>query len=412
MNPASTIDLKNKLQGASNHLSRQVLKYWSQNEHLRIEFDVRRARAGDPAGMQQGTNIWGGVFDTHHHVTTELGTRSRGFVWFFSFLAWYSDIKRSPGPLILLLDEPGLTLHAKAQWDLLRYFEQELKGYNQLLYTTHSAFMVDPQHLDRVRIVQDRRNEENGDASNWGTQVFKDVSAASTDSLFPLLGALGYDLQQALFNDPYNLAVETAADLLYIESISSLLHREGRPGLDPRWTIVPVGGAAKVPIFVALLGNQGDRIVATLIDQNIVQSKGREGSPGDGLLKRANVLKFSDFTRTEEAGIEDMLGDAFYLDLVNEAFKEQLEQPIPLAAVNVGDPRIVRRIEDHLADNPMKHGQFSRYRLAKYFQENAQGLAQRLPELARERFEAVFSQLNELLPGAATPHKAQNGPPP
>jgi len=73
-----------------------VLKYWSQNEHLKIEFDVRRARPGDPAGMQQGTNIWGGVFDTNHHVTTELGTRSRGFVWFFSFLAWYSDIKRSP----------------------------------------------------------------------------------------------------------------------------------------------------------------------------------------------------------------------------------------------------------------------------------------------------------------------------
>ena len=56
--------------------------------------------------------------------------------------------------LILLLDEPGLSLHAKAQADLLRYFEEELKPNHQLIYTTHSPFMVDPTHFERVRIVQ------------------------------------------------------------------------------------------------------------------------------------------------------------------------------------------------------------------------------------------------------------------
>ena len=29
-----------KLEGASNHLSKQVLKYWSQNKHLKVKFDV------------------------------------------------------------------------------------------------------------------------------------------------------------------------------------------------------------------------------------------------------------------------------------------------------------------------------------------------------------------------------------
>ena len=89
VNPTSTIELRGKFEGASNHLTKQVLKYWSQNKHLRMTFDVRPARGGDPAGMQSGTNIWGGVYDTRHQVTTELGSRSRGFVWFFSFLAWY-----------------------------------------------------------------------------------------------------------------------------------------------------------------------------------------------------------------------------------------------------------------------------------------------------------------------------------
>lgn len=117
--------------------------------------DVRPALPGGPAGMQSGTNIWGLVQDTRHHVSTGLGSRSRGFVWFFSFLAWYSDVKREGADVVLLLDEPGLTLHAKAQYDLLRYFEQELKPDHQLIYSTHSPFMVDAAHFDRVRIVQD-----------------------------------------------------------------------------------------------------------------------------------------------------------------------------------------------------------------------------------------------------------------
>ena len=63
---ASTRDLKNKLQGASNHLTKQVIKFWSQNKHLRLLFDIREARADDPYGMQTGTNIWSEVEDTRH----------------------------------------------------------------------------------------------------------------------------------------------------------------------------------------------------------------------------------------------------------------------------------------------------------------------------------------------------------
>jgi hypothetical protein len=140
LEPETTIALKSKLEGASNYLSRQILRYWSQNRHLRMTFDVRRGRPADPEGMRKGTNVWGGVVDQRHHVTTELGTRSRGFVWFFSFLAWYSDVKKRDEPLVLLLDEPGLTLHAKAQFDLLRYFEQELKPIFDSARRNWSAF--------------------------------------------------------------------------------------------------------------------------------------------------------------------------------------------------------------------------------------------------------------------------------
>lgn len=140
LNVSRTQELKNKLQGASNYLTSQILKYWSQNKHHRMPFDVRPALPDDPEGMTSGINIWGEVEDTKHLASTGLGTRSRRFVWFFSFLAWYSAVKKKDEPLILLLDEPGLSLHGKAQEDLLRYFEREIVSNpkHQLIYTTHS----------------------------------------------------------------------------------------------------------------------------------------------------------------------------------------------------------------------------------------------------------------------------------
>ena len=113
LNPNRTQTLKNKLQGASNYLTEQIMKYWSQNKHLQMQFDVRQGLPGDPEGMQTGTNIWGEVFDAVHQASTSLGTRSAGFVWFFSFLAWYAVEKNRDMSLVLLLDEPGLSLHGQ-----------------------------------------------------------------------------------------------------------------------------------------------------------------------------------------------------------------------------------------------------------------------------------------------------------
>ena len=161
--PRRTESLLSKLEAAENRLTQTVLTYWSQNLHLRMTFDIRAAQPEDPPGMTSGMNIWGRVRDTKHMVSTGLGTRSRGFVWFFSFLAWYSQLRQKGENILLLLDEPGLSLHARAQADLLRYFEEALKPHHQLIYTTHSPFMVDPTRFDRVRIVQDLSIESNSD---------------------------------------------------------------------------------------------------------------------------------------------------------------------------------------------------------------------------------------------------------
>lgn len=396
----STQDLKNDLQGASSHLSKKILKYWSQNKHLRMMFDVRPARAGDPEGMREGTNIWGEVFDEKRDASTGLGTRSKGFVWFFSFLAWYSTIKATQ-PIVLLLDEPGLSLHGKAQEDLLGYFEKEIvpNPKHQLLYSTHSPFMVDPQHFDRVRIVQDKGIEADGDLTRdeEGTKVFTEVLDAGPDSLFPLQGALGYEVYQTLFIGPNCLIVEGVSDLLYIETVSGALRDAGREGLDERWTITPVGGAEKVPTFVALIGAQKKMNLATLIDY---QKSGRqqiENLYKRSLLKKKQVCTYADFTGKTEADVEDMFDEDFYLQLVNGEYAKDLQAPLTPATLTAKSPRILVRIEAHLEAHPLK-GQrgFSHFGPARYLAQNP-AVAGQVPAATLERFEVAFKALNALL---------------
>jgi predicted ATPase len=397
--PSRTRELKNSLEGAENHLTKSIVKYWSQNKHLKMCFDVRPAQANDPEGMRDGTNIWAEVYDTRHQVTTELGTRSKGFLWFFSFLAWYGDVQREKQNVILLLDEPGLSLHGKAQGDLLRYFEEELAPNHQVIYTTHSPFMVDPTRFDRIRIVQDRSIEaaEDFPVEEEGTKVTVDVLEATGDSLFPLQGALGYDIAQTLFIGPNNLIVEGVSDLLYLKVMTGALHAEGREGLDSGWTITPVGGSDKVPTFVALLGSQTKMNIVTLIDYQEKDRQMIESMWHRKLIKKKNVLTYADFVENKNAAdVEDILGAAFYLELVNAEYREGLDKPIEDKDLKSGHPRITVRLEEHLSKNPLKgKGGFNHYRPARYLADHIGKM--NIPEDVLDRFEKIFIAVNKLL---------------
>lgn len=397
LNLEETETLIARLEAAGNELTRRVLRHWSQNRHIRLKFDIRPAHPNDGPGMDSGTNLLGRVEDTRHPVTTPLRTRSKGFIWFFSFLAWYSNVRSDGSKLILLLDEPGLSLHAKAQEDLLKYFENELAPHHQLIYTTHSPFMVDPTRFDRVRIVQDLSIEHVSTAeseSDQGTKVISEVLEATPDSLFPLQGALGYEIHQSLFVGPNSLVVEGVSDLLYLQAISAALQRKGRIGLSSDWTITPVGGADKVSTFVALLGAQSKLNIAVLIDFQKMNRQGVEHLYKSKLLKRRQVLTYSDFTTNAEADIEDMFDPQFYLKLVNAEYKSDIE----LGDLIGPDQRIVRRIQSYVGSNPLPDAaKFNHYRPARLFSTGVDGFESELSDASLARFQTAFDALNGLL---------------
>ena len=398
LNSKNTTELKNKLEGAGNHLTRRIVKYWSQNRHIQMRFDVRDGKPEDPEGMRDGINVWGEVHDTVHWATTPLRNRSRGFVWFFSFLAWYEDVKRQKQNVILLLDEPGLSLHGRAQSDLLKYFDAELSNH-QLLYTTHSPFMIDPTRFERVRIVQDLGIDATEALSKEedGTRVLADVFDATDDSVFPLQGALGYEIQQTLFIAPNSLIVEGVADMLFIQAVSAQLEREGGVGLSEKWVVTPVGGSGKVPAFVALLGAQKGINIATLLD---IQNKDRQQIDDlykKKLLNKKQVSTYADFTGTSEADVEDMFEREFYLRLVNAEFASQLSAEILVDSLNPKIPRTLQALEAWLVDNELTYGSFGHFRPARYFCENIDTLWPDVSKETKSRFQAAFSHLNGLL---------------
>ena len=395
--PKRTEVLISRLEGAENQLTGKVLQYWSQNQHLGMKFDIRPAQPEDPPNMRSGVNIWGRVLDTKHKVSTALGTRSRGFIWFFSFLAWYSKLREEDKNIILLLDEPGLSLHAKAQEDLLRYFEEELKPHHQVLYTTHSPFMVDPRRFDRTRIVQDLSIESNSEdlpEQLQGTRVTTEILDATPDSLFPLQAALGYEIYQTLFIGPNSLIVEGVSDLLYIQTMSTLLQGRGHAGLSAEWIVTPVGGSDKIPTFVSLIGAQRQMNVAVLMDiQNKDQQK-VENLYKKKLLKKNKIITYADYVEDDEADIEDMFDEWFYIQLVNRAYGSS----ISLSDSRRSYPRILRRIDEHLNEHRLPdNASFNHYLPARYLSDNIASLEKEICEDTLCRFQKLFDSLNALI---------------
>jgi predicted ATPase len=151
------------IEAISNRLTDEIFEYWTTNDQLSVQFRCEPGRATDPAPYNSGLVFETRIHNARHRVTINFDERSTGFICFFSFLVWFSQLREEYGENVLvLLDEPGLNLHGKAQADLLRYINDRLKPNYQAIYTTHSPFMIDPDALLSVRTVEDKSEGAEG----------------------------------------------------------------------------------------------------------------------------------------------------------------------------------------------------------------------------------------------------------
>lgn len=268
-----------------------------------------------------------------YDVEVNLDERSRGFQWFFAFyIVFAADTEDGDADgAVLLLDEPGLYLHARSQSDLLRHLENDFS--NQIVYTTHSPFMVPTHRLDWVRTVNIAEEE--------GTTVSNDPSGDAR-TLFPLQAALGYDLAQSLFIGPNNLVVEGITDFWMLSAVSAYLAEQRRTGIDARLTLTPAGGAQKVHYMVALLTSEQLNVLV-LLDEEKGAKATRDDLVKGKLIRSENVVFVSDAfdVPPSEADVEDLLAPEVFEELVREAYADELKGK--KLELNNRIPRISRR---------------------------------------------------------------------
>ena len=335
-----------RLQAASTNITEQILEYWSQNPDLDVDVRIDEARSGDPAPFDQGTIARARIKNNLHRVDTPFSERSAGFVWFFSFLVKFTQVKNAGSPVILLLDEPGLSLHGKAQGDLLRFIDDKLAPSHQVIYTTHSLFMVPADELQRVRIVEDKVDEKRTPRRSYGTKVTQDVLRVEAETLFPLQGALGYEATQTLFVGEHTLLVEGPSDILYLQALSAALKARGRTELDPRWTICPAGGIDRIMPFVSLFA--GKQLHVAVLSDEAHGAKGKvEKIRKSDILRAGHFYTVADFIDAAEGDIEDIFDPAIYAGIVNRSYALPETHQITVEKLDqdTSTPRVVKKVE-------------------------------------------------------------------
>ncbi len=274
--------------------------------------------------------------------TYSFDERSGGLKYFLSYFVQY--LSHTPPedrrPEILLMDEPDAYLSSSGQQDLLRIFEafafpeQEEVAPIQVVYVTHSPFLIDKNHVERLRVLEKGRNDE-------GTRV---VANASRNHYEPLRSAIGEFVAETTFIGSCNLILEGASDQVMIAGMSSWLRAEGMPSsqvLDLNTiTMVPAGSAGHVPYMAFLArGRDVDKpAVMVLLDADDAgtQAAGalRKGGPrGKQVVAPDLVIQLSD-TRLVELvttnpngikGIEDLVP----LSIATEAVRGYVREYVP-----------------------------------------------------------------------------------
>jgi predicted ATP-dependent endonuclease of OLD family len=188
------INLLNKYSAV---VSAELFSHWQQNK---VELVIK----------PEGDKILFGVKENEKTDFFKIQQRSKGFQWFLSF---YLRLNTEKSPdTIIVIDEPGAHLHARAQKEILKVLETRIAPESQVIFSTHSSYLIDPARLDRVRVVM--KNTQTG--SLIANRIDPNFDE---DSLTPVSTALGTDLSHNLPEfGKRNIITLSMADFYYIKA--------------------------------------------------------------------------------------------------------------------------------------------------------------------------------------------------
>ena len=308
------------LNSASSDLTRKFKEWWKQGNYVfRFHADGEFFK------------IW--VSDDKRLEEIELERRSTGLQWFLSFfLVFLVESQEAHKGAVLLLDEAGLSLHPLAQKDLIAFFDNLAKT-NQMIYTTHSPFLIDPSNIDRAKVVYSDDN---------GLTVTSSDLRASDDklnekSIYAVHAALGLSVSDILLQGCQPIIVEGASDQHYFNAIKLYLVRNKKYAPNMELIFMPSGGVRGVPGVVSIVGGKETELPLVVLDAD-GSGKGAKDKLQSGLYQHSKeaIIDVGELLDFENGEVEDLL-------------------PPPLISRQIG--RLFRDVEDEAFEDVLVAGQ-------------------------------------------------------
>lgn len=293
------------LRSAAAQLTQRFKQWWLQGDYIfNFEADGHHFRIN--------------VSDKLRPEEIELEGRSRGLQWFFSFfLVLLVETKEGHTNTILLLDEPGLSLHPLAQYDLAKFF-RKLSEDNQLIYTSHSPFLVDMDNLANVKAVYI-------DSETGRTKVSSNLRYNETDaekSIYPVHAALGLTVSDTLLLGCLPILVEGPSDQIYLNLIKRYLVGTGDLKNSKEIVFIPAGGVKGMGPLTKLLSSREDALPYVLLDSDKAgkeyQKQLKSGKYRD---EKDKVLEVAQFIGEGEFEIEDLIPTSAIVQFIDRKYR-------------------------------------------------------------------------------------------
>ncbi len=291
---ANTAKRQVLLESAANGFTEKFNSWWGQDVKYNFKFEA------------DGNTFRIKVSDDRRPSYLELSSRSSGLQWFFSFfLVFLVESEGIHKNVILLLDEPGVTLHPNAQKQLYLFFDN-LSHSNQVIYTTHSPFMINSNQLDKVYAVY----VDDKGISCVTSDLRKSASNKKLNgSIYPAHAALGLSVSDTLLNGCYPVIVEGISDQIYFSLIKNALIKNGKLNTQKEIVFIPSDGVKGIKAILQILaGLQNEEYPYIILDgDNAGQELLKSLTQKNGLYCGKNERILSLKQLFNDAEVEDLI---------------------------------------------------------------------------------------------------------
>jgi len=315
------------LQSAGAVLTEKFRNWWKQGDYkFRFEADGSHFR------------IW--VSDDRRPEEVELESRSTGLQWFLSFyLVFLVESEGEHQSAVLLLDEPGLSLHPLAQRNLSAFFDN-LANFNRILYTTHSPFLIDAEHLGRARKVY---VSENGTTKATPDLRHGEKDPRQTGAAYVVHSALNLNIAESLLSGCQPVIVQGSSDQYYLSAIKTLLIGVGKIMPKRELVFAPSGGSKTAEVVASIVTGRDEPLPKIILGgSEIGKRTGQELKSGLYQTAQDRVLSTDAYAGYAASEVEDLIPVSFVSQVID---RWERNTEIPFADVAVGGKPIVAQVE-------------------------------------------------------------------